>query len=208
MRVLIVGEGAHEIPSVHERPSGDSEAKGALGVLTSRLLGGGHSYQYRQIKEGKPSRRLRGVVGGRGMTRRALHWMQLAESNNFDAVVLVVDEDGSNARVSEIHEAQKTEVSAIPRALGVAIRSFDAWMLADEQALSKVLGYPVQTQPDPESNKRPKETCQALRDDSPNDPTLRDMYEGVADSADIGVLRNRCPKGFAPFAERVESLTP
>jgi len=207
MRVLIVAEGVHEIPSSHERPSGDAEEpQGALGVLVQRLIGEGHTYQYQSIKNAKPSRRLRGTVGGRGMTKRAVQWMLIAESQELDAIVLLVDEDGQPDRVDQIDKAQESNLTSLPRALGVAIRSFDAWMLADEQALSDVLDQPVQTQPDPESNKRPKDTCQALRDGSPNDPSLRDMYEGVAGTANLGVLRQRCPRGFAPFAERVEAL--
>lgn len=46
-----------------------------------------------------------------------------------------------------------------PRALGMAIRSFDAWMLADDGVLTLVLGKPIDTQPSPEKNRDPKEAC-------------------------------------------------
>lgn len=207
MRVLVVGEGAHEIPSAYDRPAeADAEPRGALGVLVRRLLGDGHTYHYRSVKEAKPARRLRGAVGGRGMKKRALHWLLQAETHQFDAVVLVVDEDGDSTRVSKIDDAQQSAVSATPRALGVAIRSFDAWMLADEQALSTALGHPVQMQRDPETIKDPKAQCKALHEESPTDDALREVYEVVAAETDLTTLRERCPRGFGPFADRVEAL--
>ena len=96
--------------------------------------------------------------------------------------------------------------SQMPRALGVAIESFDAWILADQKALGIVLGCNVPQQKNPERMRDPKARCETLRDRSGKDLALRDMYREVMANADIGRLERDCKKGFAPFAERVKAL--
>jgi hypothetical protein len=90
--------------------------------------------------------------------------------------------------------------------MGVAIRSFDAWILADDSALSAVLGRTIPRQPDPEEIKDPKSECTKLRDASGKNIDLRDMYAEVAAQADLNTIAARCPKGFATFAQRVRLL--
>ena len=92
------------------------------------------------------------------------------------------------------------------RALGVAVRSFDAWMLADEQALTTALGYTVSRQSEPEAIRNPKELCARLLQKSAKTLTQTEMYEAVAKAADTDTLQERCPHGFAPFARRVREL--
>jgi hypothetical protein len=88
---------------------------------------------------------------------------------------------------------------------GVAICTFDAWMLADEQALRIALATAVQRQKSPEMIKDPKRICQALRNQS-RFAGLPDLYAAVADAIDVETLIDRCPKGFAPFAQRARQL--
>jgi len=191
MRVLIVAEGTHE-------------REGALPELVRRLNPMVRELQCEDANwEGLPA--FHGTGGG--FYKRALRWLLYAKRNGFDALVLVIDQDGEPIRMRQINQAQDcVGVSDIPRALGVAIRSFDAWMLADHEALSRVLEIAVQTQRKPEGIKRPKDVCESLRDDSLKDLPLREMYEAVARLVDLDMLRKRCPLGFEPFAERVEAL--
>ena len=96
--------------------------------------------------------------------------------------------------------------SQLPRALGVAIESFDAWILADQKALGIVLGCKIPQQKSPEGMRDPKARCETLRDRSGKDLALRDIYREVMAKADIGRLERDCKKGFAPFAQRVKAL--
>ena len=48
------------------------------------------------------------------------------------------------------------------RVLGVAIRAFDAWMLTDERAVTRVLGYVVPMQHSPEEKSDAKSMCALL----------------------------------------------
>lgn len=91
--------------------------------------------------------------------------------------------------------------------MGTAIRSFDAWMLADEQCLTRALNradHPVCRQPDPEEITEPKRACTDLCNDG---MALADLYTNIAATINLDALRNRCPRGFAPFAARVCGLS-
>jgi len=191
MRTLIVSEGKHE-------------SEGALQSLVRRLAEPkGLECEQQPLKLNE----IRAYHGkGQGFFKKAIRWLLHAQDLHYEGVVLVVDEDGDADRVRQINKAQESTLATIRRALGVAIRMFDAWMLADEMALSKAVGTTVQRQPDPESVKDPKAHCQQLRDESGTRISLSSMYASVAQSADIDVLKQRCRRGFAPFASRVERL--
>lgn len=190
-KVLVVGEGKHELA-------------GALVALVRRLAPPGCVFDHTDIRGD-----IHGHHGkGRGYFKRAFRWMLEAQKLGYDALVLVIDQDGFLERTKEISEAQQDDRAAIPRALGVAIRSFDAWMLADERALSAVLKGIVSRQPDPERIVRPKDSCSVILANAGNVVSQSEMYSQVAQTADLDVLGRRCPKGFAPFADRVRAIPP
>ena len=132
--------------------------------------------------------------------------MREAQKRGFDGIVLVIDEDGQSERRQQIDEAQDYSGTAIPRALGVAIRTFDAWMLTDEKALSKVFGITIRRQPDPEKITDPKKGIDELRDASMVDMRRGELYARIASEAAMESIETRCSKGFAPFAKRVREL--
>ncbi len=190
MRVLIVAEGHHE-------------GGGALESLVRRLS----TYQLECDFERISQKRIHAHHGrGRGFLKRAIRWMKEAERRGYEALVLLIDEDGQSERIGEIERAQEDRLARIKRALGVAIRTFDAWILADEQALSTVLEISVGRQPSPETISDPKQVCTTLLVESDKRMNQSEMYAGVAETAEIGILTDRCPNGFAPFAERVRAL--
>lgn len=198
MRVLIVSEGVHEL--------GDDNLDGALVTLSSRLLNGNVSFDRERVKS--PRVRVHLQPGrGDGYEKRALGWIRLAEREEYDALILVIDQDGRRERKQQFDRAQDDLRLSLPRALGVAIKTFDAWMLADEQALSEVLETHINPLPNPESEGDPKGKCESLRDEARSQPSLREMYAMIARRADLERLEVRCPNGFAPFAQRVRALT-
>jgi hypothetical protein len=141
MKVLLVSEGRHELA-------------GSLETLVRRLSPHKVEVDYNKISQGG----IHTHHGkGEGYYKRAVRWLLEARKRGFEAIVLVIDEDGQAERVKEIAEAQQYAGTEFPRAFGVAIRTFDAWMLADEQALTSVLGRPIQRQPAPETVKNPKQ---------------------------------------------------
>ena len=197
MKILIVSEGKSELG-----PNGED---GALAVLTRRLIPQDVSFVVKDVRDKSVHRHM--FVGiGTPLRKRIEGWIRHAERNHFDALVLVIDRDKDKRRITELDKVQDDIRLALPRALGVAVRSFDAWMLADESAISTALGFTVDAQKDPEANTDPKSDAESLRDRSELDLGLSRLYALIARNARIDHLKQRCPKGFGPFAERVEAL--
>ena len=193
MKVLIVAEGKHE-------------QSGSLETLVRRLMGRELQFDVDDIH-----RRLSPLhgIGGFDYCKRALQWVQEAQKRGYDAIILLLDEDGYSDRIKGIDEAQvrRSKTTMLPRALGVAVRTFDAWMLADEKVLSDVLRRVVARPPSPEGIRDPKSICQQLRDDSSDCQLgLTEMYAMIAQAIRMDFLEQRCPAGFKPFADRVRSL--
>src|SRR5262245_10831516 len=152
MKVLLVAEGKHE--------RGKEDRDGALETLVCRLHQG-----ISQCDLDRVSRNDIHIHYGRGQGyfKKALRWILEAEKCGYDAIVLIIDQDNAPERVQEITKAQNDQrVTLLRRALGVAIRTFDAWMLADEQALTHVLGYAVSPQRSPEEMSDAKGMCTQL----------------------------------------------
>lgn len=188
MRVLLVGEGKHELA-------------GSLETLVRRLLPSDIECVTDRIAR-SDIHVHRGK--GSGYEKKALRWMMEADRRGFDAIVLVIDEDDRAERCEEMDRAQGTSLVLIPRALGVAIRTFDAWMLADQKPWTKVTGKAIDQFPMPESLQRPKDDAERIA--SGFGKPLSDVYRAVAADLDFDVLAKRCPKGFAPFASRLVAL--
>lgn len=197
MRILLVSEGKHELGGV--------ERRGALIALVSRLIAVPVSIDARDVRS--PTVRIHARKGkGDGMWKRAVAWLRAAEHESFDALVLVIDRDDEQERIKQIDRAQDCLEFSIARAMGIAIRAFDAWMIADEEAMSAALDYTVLRSPEPESLSDPKSDCHQHLKKAGADFSLTTLYEEVAKRAKIEVLEARCPKGFAPFAKRTRWL--
>jgi hypothetical protein len=192
MKVLLVSEGA-------------SELGGALQTIVERLMSVDCEFV---TEKAKNIPRMHGKGGQ--LFKKAVQCLYEAGKRECDALVFVVDEDGEDDRIEQLERAQQhfnDAPSDVRGAVGIAIRAFDAWMLADEKALGIALGQYVPKQRRPETNNRPKQDCGALLDRSSipygNRP---EFYREVARTADFDVWRNRCPRGFGRFAERVDLM--
>ena len=195
--ILVVAEGEHEL-SVG-RPDA------ALMTVVHRLLGDG----FELSTSGKRIRELSGHIHpGRGdrLGGKFIGIIQYAERHGFHAVVILMDHDGYESRPKSAAFAQEATVTLFPRAVGIAVQSFDAWFLADHSALSTVLEVKVDMQPDPETISDPKMRCQTLNEIANSGRSLRDVYSIVAAIMNLDILRQRCPIGFAVFAERAARL--
>jgi hypothetical protein len=190
MTVLVVSEGKHE-------------QSGALENLLKRLGGDNSVFEFDRVS----NKRIHAFHGkGKGYFKRAFRWLKEAEKKGVDAIILLIDEDGKRERIEQIQEAQDSLLSQLPRAMGVAIRMFDAWMLADEKALTEVLGYNVNRQPDPETLTNPKQVCADLLADSDNQISQSEMYATLSCNINIDILCDRCQSGFKPFATNVRKI--
>ena len=195
--VLIVAEGEHELTGDRPDP--------ALKTLVRRLLGDGIDMQATVKRSREVSGHTHAGKGDR-LGRKFIGIVQFAEREGFDAVVILMDHDGDNTRLKSATYAQEAMLTSFPRAVGIAVRAFDAWILADHVALSSVLATTFDMQPNPEAISDPKKVCESLRDAAGGEWRLRDLYSAFAAIVDLRILRARCSTGFAAFAERVEGL--
>lgn len=190
MKVLVISEGKHE-------------QGGALENLLRRLGGDEAELAFDRVSNNA----IHAVHGpGQGYFKRAVRWLKEAESRGVDALILLIDQDGMPERSKQITDAQDSSLSPLARAMGVAVRTFDAWMLADEGALTGVLGSTITRQSDPETIRDPKGICAALLTSGRNQMAQSEMYARIAVCLNIAILLARCPSGFGPFAERVQGV--
>jgi len=135
-----------------------------------------------------------------------------------DAVVMLVDNDRRPRRerlgiLQRQRDAARSRKDVVVRiALGVAIETFEAWLLADRKALKESLalsemppdeGSPEGLNGRPGSGNHPKDKLNPL---VAKDTRQRSYVECVADIASrtrIDELTRRCPKGFEPFAREL-----
>lgn len=195
MRVLLVAEGKHE--------RGTEDRDGALETLVRRLH---PDVAYCDLD--RVSRKDIHAHHGRGQGyfKKALRWMLEAEKRGYDALILLIDQDNTPQRVHEITNAQHDPRVPLRRALGAAIRTFEAWMLADEQALTRILGKVVLRQPSPEDISNAKGVCAQLLDSYQAMMSQSIFYASIAQEADLEAIAQRCPRGFAPFAQRLRTM--
>ncbi len=192
-KILLVAEGKHE-------------HGGALQQLVSRVLGGNHEFKADRLANSP----IRVHGKGRGYKKKAISWLKEAQNRGYDALVLLVDRDGNMDRELEIESAQQYSVTngdkPFPRAIGVAVEMFDAWIFADEQALSRVVGTTIPTQQDPEEITDPKEHLRLLLQSKAGRTPDAELYGDVARQTELAKLRSRCPRGFGTFAQRIEEM--
>lgn len=203
-RVLIVSEGKHELGT---KTDCTTETSAALVELVRNVLDLPNDIalvpDVRRFVDAKT--RLHPGKGSR-LARKAIGWIRDALREGFHAIVGVYDHDGDDGRIAAFSVAQASPEFPLPRAFGVAIRTFDAWMLADEMALSQVLGTRTETQRSPEEIKDAKSHCARIRDDSGAEISLTELYTKLAKVIRVELLEARCPKGFRPFSNNLRPL--
>lgn len=194
MKVLLVAEGDHE-------------HAGALAKLVERLLEFPAAFDPKTVRDIPVTKQIQGSKDK--LKKKALMWVRHAQNQGHDAVVFIVDHDGYDDRHRQLDEAQ-AEVSTeffLKRAFGVAVQTFDCWMIADEVALNLATGKTVDRFPSPEELKTAKNDCRSLLASSTiPDRSQGEFYTDIATNSRIAELDKRCPKGFRPFAERVRKL--
>ncbi len=218
MRILVISEGNNELGSSEgQRKLGlveEDRVKGALIRLVERVLSPRFPPQSKNSIEWRDIRKMGGITkndwgtGGAEYQRKAMSWIRKAQNEQFDALVVVVDQDNAPGRRNGLEAAQADNRLTLPRAIGLAVKSFDAWMLADERAISNAVGRTVQTQKTPEDHDS-KAAMRMIVDERMSvdeSDTMTDIYQRIAEYADIDTLCKRCPKGFQPFHCRLFAL--
>lgn len=201
MKILVVSEGKHELNLDDNEPR-----NGPLVRLIARVIEahGSVSLEFERRPVSALPPRMMGSGKAGNYEHRAMAWVRLAEIEKFDAIVLLVDQDKSPARREGLDAAQINTRYSLPRAMGLAVKTFDAWMLADEQAISTAINKTVMRQKSPEAIKDPKQVLHSLIDGASEPRTI--VYLLIAEYTNLDTLCERCPEGFGPFHAREASL--
>lgn len=215
-RVLILGDGAHELDG---GAATDSDSEPALHCLIRRLAGDSESLvmesgRFREMGKVSASLVVRHAANARAHAyrRKTMYAMQLAKQKGFDGVAILLDRDRKKEAetLTPLREGRDSgrDAGGPPCAVGVAVETFDAWMIADAGAIESAGGDKSKAHPSPEhldgkegTGRHPKERAREVFTDEEH---LGPCYRRVARSLDLDLLRKHCPKGFAPFAEDVE----
>jgi hypothetical protein len=78
--------------------------------------------------------------------------------------------------------------------------------LADEKALTTICGKHVDRQPDPEGTKHPKGAINLILVDLLESESFAAICKRLLNEIDLALLEERCPEGYAVFANRVRAL--
>jgi len=207
LRVLIIGEGRHELGTSDGDPGPEGQL-GALPRLVHRLLGNPESIEY-------DCRSLRSVMHVRGkarngFARKVKGAMRTAMLEGHDGVVVVIDRDREpdRERIGALRDGRDSMQAdvPVPCAVGTAVETFDAWMIADLTAVRAAKGDQARIPTNPESlagkegtGTHPKDLAALIFGAG-----LARAYSTVAENADFEVLKQTCPQGFTPFAAEVE----
>ncbi|HDY66014.1 MAG TPA: hypothetical protein ENH84_07280 [Phycisphaerae bacterium] len=206
LRILIFGDGENELGKI-ETEYAPSDDLPALPRLIHRVLGepAQTTYTTKKFKKIK-------AAHGRGgkwakKTKRAI---EDARKGGYQGTVILIDRDrkSSAERLGPLTDARDAMLACC--AVGNAVETFDAWMIADGKAVREATGKATQSQSHPKPEKLNKDEGTG---NHPKDwatrifggtSSLTPAYAVVALHADIDLLKRTCPKGFAPFAKDIE----
>jgi hypothetical protein len=182
-----------------------------LRALVRRVLPASAAYEWLDVHDLPRGNPFPGKGGGH--FKLALKAIKHATDEKFDAVVCVTDADRRHERIVEFDAAQGSDRMRLPRALGIPVEAFDAWILAGHKALGDVLGVALSLSPSPEtldggkgSPRHPKQVCRSLMQQYKWKRSQAEFYQAVCGRADLEVIADRCPKGFRPFLQRLRAL--
>lgn len=216
MKVLFVGEGNNDIG----RSFGGIELQKATGVVPTlcRLMrphidDDSVAVSWKQIRLHCRTKALPGY------DRKLKLAVELAIENGCTGTIAVVDEDNKPQRRSVLSEARNAiasdEETKLHRvAIGVAVKSLEAWTLADHEAIASVIGCapecdgyrPAQVehlyQESDKPLKRPKDLLKRVLELGHLEDST-DIRVDIAKQSNIETLKRHCPTGFKPFAEEV-----
>ena len=212
MQVAFLSEGATELGLAQGARDDEPWPRSfALQLLAERILDAGG-----EIQVWEPPLRRGGGAGP--ILKRTRAYIKEAARAGASAVVVLVDADGRGVkRLRRLNEHRQRLIGersalAIPTAIGVAVETIEAWLLADEQGLQRALA--LQGTPDavdaPEqlkgkrgSGSHPKDVLRRLLEQDMLGPrSFLAQVRAIVLELDLGVLARRC-RSFRRFRDEV-----
>lgn len=209
--IVVHAEGPGDLGSpARDVPPGESllpEEQGSAHVLVQRILAKGANLPGGAIDFREPLRTQTGVraYGSKLLDRRVLDEILTGWLFDNPLIVLLVDSDDNppNERLSLLQEA--LEANYLKGAVGVAVKEFEAWLLADAAALSAVLGRSKSSPSSPEKlacREAKQLLSKWINEIATEKRNTADIRRELALAADLDVLSNTCPS-FKVFQQEL-----
>lgn len=212
-RVVVYAEGQGELAGSmrHDHAPGSPLSEQELGpahLLVRRCLESARELDPSVVRFEEPLRTGRGrrprgsdLHNGDAL-RRLLLWAD--ESKQPDLAVVFVDADGDEKRQGYLD----TSVQGIPvdAVVGVAIEEFEAWLIADAEALKSVFRQPLAPPKSPErlGRRRAKELLQQWCEQHGRSRDAGDIRGQLALLSDLETLSRQCG-AFATFLQKLRA---
>ena len=148
-----------------------------------------------------------------GFDRKVEFAKQEASYRKSDGLVFVIDTEGKHRKaIKEVIAGRDRRYGELPTAVGVAHPCIEAWLLSDVTAIKTALQPSV----DPSITDQPESLPAPCENRAHNPKTVLAGCAGrsgeltVSEKSaiakqmrDMALVRSRCPKSFAPFADEV-----
>ncbi|MFC1706913.1 DUF4276 family protein [Planctomycetota bacterium] len=203
LRVVLYAEGGGEATGLATRlpAPGDALAEKHLGaghVLLRRCLERERNVPGLAVRFEAPLRlRGRQARGGdlldRASLRQLLTWV--SPRRRPELAIVLVDCDGNKRRRELLEKYTSDPPLTVPKVIALAVQEFEAWLVADQQAVAAAIGATVDRTPDPESMppQNAKDTLKTwLRQHAPETKEKTVRIE-IAAGCDLAVVQQRCP---------------
>lgn len=219
MKVLFVGEGPHDIGPPNPIPDRPRVAGGAIPTLTRRICDRVDADSVAVTWSEIP--RFHAHAKKRGYPAK-IAAAALLSTRRFGcaATVAVADRDGKTARSAELQSGVEQARQLVPGhsvVWGLAVESVEAWTLGAPQALAEELNVDIGLveQQSPrgvhveallETSGKAEHRPKAIIEQVAHLKHRRDSAEfraAVAERTDVNALAQKCPQGFAPFAQPI-----
>jgi hypothetical protein len=219
VKVLFIGEGRHDIGDPNPNSYAPRPAHGTIPSLARRICQNITSESvalaWKDIPRFSLSAQKRGFPAK--ITAAAL---LAVRKFGCGATVVVTDRDGQADRQSELEKGVDSARQLFlqhPTVWGLAIESVEAWTLGVPDKIAEELGLDVKlvhqqfpggldveslSERSGKPDHRPKQLLERIAQ-LRNRQDCTEFRQAIAERTDVGDLARACPKGFAPFAERL-----
>jgi len=203
--IEIFGEGKTDVGRSEKTAP---RAAGVVPIIVHTLCG--RPEQMRVKRRGVPFLQQRET--GKGLWQKVRFAGRQARANRSHAVVFVVDSEGDlKGKRAALVKGREAATSKLPMAIGVAHPCIEAWLLADAMAIRRGMGLDrTPAVPDnPEALPAPcrnnaKRVLVKAAGSTKKELSAAQKDDIARAMNNMQLARDRCPAGFAPFADEVE----
>ncbi|WNG53458.1 DUF4276 family protein [Archangium gephyra] len=210
-RVVVYAEGAGELSgpdTSRQRAPGTPLTENELGaahLLVRRCLErtralDPHFIQFEEPLRSRGKLARGSMLHSRATLRPLLFWAD--EDLRPDLAIVLVDADGKEERQAELDSA--LENLMVEAVVAVAIQEFEAWLIADSEALESVLRRSLSAPRPPErlGRRQAKELLQQWSEEHASKQEPAEIRRQLVQASDLDTLARGCP-AFAEFLRRL-----